>query len=185
MNLFEQTPFPEKTPELAPQDFLQILYAHHDMQGAGSQFDNPTWWNNQLINMALNIVSGAQKYCHSTGDTQSAHEISQINWEKRWYDNAGDIAADLNFIYHILSGENPSSQIYDKSREDFLLNIFEKREAEKPLFVFPKDTIPAETINEHSSLEEFNNALRKAFVAESKRQTYAPKNLEKLTRKSQ
>ncbi len=31
MNLFEQAPYPEKTPEIQPQDFLQFLYAQHDI----------------------------------------------------------------------------------------------------------------------------------------------------------
>lgn len=79
-----------------------------------------------MMNKALNIVSGAIAYCHRIGDTDSAERISRINWENRWHNSTGDMAADLNFIYHILSGENISAQIYDKNRENFLLSILKK-----------------------------------------------------------
>lgn len=186
MNLFEQAPYPQETPEMQPQNFLQFLYAQHDIDWADAQFDDPIWWQNEMMNKALNIVSGAIAYCHRIGDTDSAERISRINWENRWHNSTGDMAADLNFIYHILSGENISAQIYDKNRENFLLSILKKWETKKPSFIFPKRIIPRELwVNEQSSLEELNNALRKAFIAQSKRQPYDPKNLAKLRGSSQ
>lgn len=78
------------------------------------------------MSKALNIISGAIAYCHRIGDMDSVERISSINWGNRWRNGTGDIAADLNFIYHIISGENILAQVYDKNREAFLLSMFEK-----------------------------------------------------------
>ncbi len=63
--------------------------------------------------------------------------------------------------------------------------MFHRDTTEMPPFVFSKDLIPEHTISSKSSLAELNRALMDAFIAESKREPYAPKNLQKLREKSQ
>lgn len=184
MNLFELDPGIENIPELPPRDLLWYLYKTHDVRWADYQFDNPARWRNELINGTLSIVHCTLIHCQSIHDLYAVEKLTQIDWGKRWRENTGDIAADLNFIYELASGENSSAHADDRNRQEFFLDVVRKNESVGPFFDFPKKVIPAEITSEESALIELNKALMEAFRAESRRKVYAPKNLEKLHEES-
>lgn len=180
MNLFELDPGIENIPELPPRDLLWYLYKTHDARWADYQFDNPAQWRSELINGTLYIVHCTLIHCQSIHDLYAVEKLTQTNWGIRWRENIGDIAADLNFIYELASGENSSAHADDTDRQEFFLDVVRKNESVGTFFDFPKKVIPAEITSEESALIELNNALRKAFIADSQHGHYVPENLAKL-----
>lgn len=185
MLLFDSEPQTPKIPKLTPENLLQYLYDICDVQYWDNQFKYPEEWRQEVIAWALRIVTWTIHYCQSLWDSESVERISAIQWKKRWQNKEGDIGADLNYIYHTASWENSSAHTSDSNRLDFLVGMFHRDTTETPLFDFSKDLIPEHTISSESSLAELNRALMDAFIAESKREPYAPKNLQKLREKSQ